>query len=124
MNVALWVVQAVLAAAYLMAGVMKATRPADHLGKMMPWVPHVPARLVRFIGIAEILGAIGLILPLAMGVLPWLTIAAAVCLVVVQLLAAGFHASRNEIGSVPVNVVLLVLAAVVAYGRYVAMSTV
>jgi hypothetical protein len=119
MNVALWVVQALLAAAYLIAGVMKSTQPLDRLGKQMPWVHHVPSELVRFIGIAEILGALGLILPLATGVLPWLTVAAAVGLILVQVLAAIFHAARNEVVSIPMNLVFLVLAAVVAYGRVV-----
>src|SRR5690242_442326 len=112
MNVALWVVQALLAAAYLMAGYMKATQPLDQIGKRMPWVSQLPG-LVRFIGIAEILGAIGLILPMLTGVLPWLTVAAAIGLIVVQVLAAVFHATRNEFTSLPVNLVLLVLAAVV-----------
>jgi hypothetical protein len=94
------------------------TQPLDRLAKQMTWVPHVSPALVRFIGVAEFLGAIGLILPLATGVLPWLTIVAAVGLVTVQLLAAGFHASRGELSRVPVNVILLVLAAVVVYGRF------
>jgi uncharacterized membrane protein YphA (DoxX/SURF4 family) len=117
MNVALWVIQALLAAGYLAAGIMKSTQPLDQLGKRMPWVSQVPAGLVRFVGIAEVLGAIGLVLPLATGVLPWLTVAAAVGLIVVQVLAAVFHATRNELVSIPMNVVFLLLAAFVAYGR-------
>jgi putative oxidoreductase len=117
MNVALWVVQGLLAVAYLAAGFMKATRPLDTLGTSMPWVKEVPSAFVRFIGIAEVLGAIGLILPLITGVLPWLTVAAAIGLVVVQVSAAIFHASRREMASLPMNLILLVLALAVAYGR-------
>jgi hypothetical protein len=117
-NVALWVVQGLLAVAYLIAGFTKLTQPLDQLGKRMTWVPHISPALVRFIGAAEFLGAIGLILPLATGVLPWLTIVAAVGLVAVQLLAAAFHVSRSELRLIPVNVILLVLAAAVVYGRF------
>jgi hypothetical protein len=116
-NVALWVVQGLLAVAYLIAGFSKVTQPLDRLAKQMSWVPHVSPALVRFIGLAELVGAIGLIVPLATGILPWLTIAAAVGLVAVQILAAGFHVSRSELRLVPVNLLLLVLAAVVVYGR-------
>ena len=117
MNTVLWVVQGLLAVAYLVAGFMKATQPIESLGKSMSWVNAVPSRFVRFIGIAEGLGAVGLILPLVTGVLPWLTVAAAVGLVVVQLSAAVFHASRREASNLPINLILLLLALLVAYGR-------
>lgn len=69
MDIALWVVSGLLAAAYLMAGTMKATQPIDALGKSMNWVRDVPPNLVRFIGAAEFLGAIGIILPVLTGIL-------------------------------------------------------
>lgn len=119
MTVAFWVIQVVLALAYLLAGFQKAFRPLDDVAKMMPWVPAVPAPLVRFIGVAELLGAVGLILPALTGILPWLTPLAAVGLIIVQVLAAIFHISRREYANVPMNAVLLVLALVVAYGRFV-----
>lgn len=117
MNMALWVVQGLLAAAYLLAGLMKVSQPIDSLGKSMGWTRDLPPAFVRFIGAAEGLGAIGLILPQVTGILPWMTIVAAVGLVVVQVSAAIFHASRREASALPVNAVLLVLAAFVAYGR-------
>jgi hypothetical protein len=96
---------------------MKATQPLDQLAKRMDWVSSTPPTFVRSIGIAEVLGAIGLILPLATGILPGLTVAAAVGLVLVQLAASAFHVSRNEVSRLPVNLVLLLLAAFVVYGR-------
>ena len=72
MTVVLWIVQGLLALAYLMAGGTKASRPIAALSKSMAWVRSVPPGFVRFIGVAEVLGAIGIILPLATGVLPWL----------------------------------------------------
>ena len=117
MNVVLWIVQGLLAAAFLMAGVMKVTQPIDALGKQMGWVRDVPLGLVRFIGVAEALGAVGLILPLLTGVLPWLTVAAAIALAVVMVFAAVFHLYRAEASRMPASVVLFLLALLVVVGR-------
>jgi hypothetical protein len=117
MNIVLWVVQGLLAAAYVLAGGMKLIQPIDALGKRMDWVRAVPPALVRSIGAAETLGAIGLILPMVTRILPGLTVAAASGLVLVQLSAASFHLSRGEGSRVPGNVVLLLLAVFVVIGR-------
>jgi hypothetical protein len=115
----LWVVQGLLALAYLVAGGIKVAQPIATLSKRMNWVLAVSPALVRFIGAAEVLGAIGLILPLLTNILPWLTPTAAGGLVVVQIAAAGFHASRHEYANIPANIVLLALAAFVLVGRVV-----
>lgn len=117
MNIVLWIVQGLLALVYLMAGGMKATRPIEVLSKSMVWVRAAPTGLVRFIGVAELLGAIGLILPLLTHIQPWLTVAAAIGLVVVQVCAFVFHLARGETRNLPVNVVLLLLALFVVIGR-------
>ncbi len=62
MNIALWAVQVLLALAFLTAGLMKAFQPLDKVANSLGWVKDVPASLVRFIGVAELLGAIGLVL--------------------------------------------------------------
>jgi putative oxidoreductase len=116
-NIALWIVQGLLAAAFLLFGFVKVSQPMDALGKRMAWVRAIPPAFVRFIGAAEVLGAVGLILPMLTRILPWLTVAAAIGLVVVQASAAIFHISRREVSAVPVNVVLLLLAVLVAIGR-------
>jgi putative oxidoreductase len=117
MSVVLWIVQALLAAAYVLAGSMKAFRPLEALKKSMTWVSAVPAGLVRFVGIAELLGAIGLILPMVTNLAPGLTVAAAAGLVLVQVCAIVFHLSRHEARVVPGNIVLLLLALFVLIGR-------
>jgi hypothetical protein len=117
MNVVLWFAQALLAAVFLLAGFPKATRSIDALSKRMDWVRAVPPGFVRCIGAAELLGAVGLVLPLATGILPWLTVAAAVGLVLVQVSAGAFHLSRGEAAVVPGNIVLLLLAVFVVIGR-------
>ena len=112
-----WVASALLAAAYLMAGGMKATQPITKLNEMMKWPGQYP-RLTRFVGVAEVLGAIGLILPVLTNILAWLTPLAALALVLVQVLAIGFHVMRKEPQVLPANVVLLALAAFIAWGRW------
>ena len=116
LNFWLWAAAGLLAALYLMAGGMKATQPIDKLAAQMKWPADLP-RLTRFIGVAEVLGAIGLILPLATGILPWLTPLAAIALAIVQVLAIGFHVMRKEWQVLPVNLILLALAVFVAWGR-------
>ncbi len=117
MNIVLWVVQGLLALAFLGAGAMKLTQPIATLSKQMDWAAQMPMPLVRIIGLAEVLGAIGLILPRVTGVAPGLTIAAAAGLALVMLLAAGFHLSRNEAPRIAPNIVLLLLAVLVVVGR-------
>ena len=118
MNIVLWVVQVLLGLMFIFAGVSKAFRPLDSLATMMPWVPDVPPALVRFIGITQILGGVGLILPPLTGIQPGLAIWAGLGLALTMLLAAGFHAMRREFSSIGINVVLLLLAALIVYGRW------
>jgi uncharacterized membrane protein YphA (DoxX/SURF4 family) len=120
MNTVLWVVQIVVGLAFIMAGTIKAFRAEQAAVQgRMKWVGELPRGLVAFIGISELLGGLGLILPAATGVLAWLTPLAGACLAIVMLLAAAFHASRKEYNGIPLNLVLLVLAAFVAYGRFI-----
>lgn len=115
MNIALWIVQGLLALAFLLAGVMKATLPAERLNKNFPWSKDVSLTFTRFIGVAELLGALGLILPAITGIQPqWLTVAAASGLVIVMLSASIFHITRRE---PPITIVLLLLAAFIVVGR-------
>ncbi|KKD06657.1 DoxX family protein [Streptomyces sp. WM6386] len=118
MNALLWTVQAVLAAMFAMAGVMKSTQPKDKLAEKLPWVADFSADTVRFIGVVEFAAALGLILPAATGTAPVLTPLAATGLAVVMALAALTHARRKEPQAIAFNTVLLILAAVVAWGRF------
>lgn len=117
MNIALWIAQVLLGVAFAMAGFMKLVSPIDELARNMSWVYEARA-LVRFIGAAELLGALGLVLPSAMRIKPWLTPLAAVGLGVVMVLAMGFHATRGELETLPVNVALGGIAAFIAWGRW------
>ena len=117
MNTVLWIVQILLAVAFGVAGVLKSTQ-GRQLEEKMPWAEDFSDRTVRFIGVMELLAAIGLILPAATGIATWLTPLAATGLVVVQLLAVVTHLRRKEPQVVPVNIVLGLLAAFVAWQRF------
>jgi uncharacterized membrane protein YphA (DoxX/SURF4 family) len=119
MNIALWVVQILLALMFGMAGIMKVTQPIDRLEGRMGWVKSVGPGGVRLIGTLEILGAIGLILPAVTGILPWLTPLAAGGLALTMIGAMITHGRRGEYSQIGMNVVLLVLALFVLYGRFV-----
>src|SRR5262249_33832517 len=114
----LWVLQGVLAATFALAGIMKTTQPKDKLRKSLPWVDDFSSSTVRLIGVVELLGAIGLVVPTLSGIAPGLTPLAAVGLAVAMVLAAITHARRGEISSIAVNVILLALAVVIAWGRF------
>lgn len=120
LHYALWVVQALLAAAFLMAGAFKATTPAADLAAQgMAWAGRVPPLLVPFIGVSELLGGVGLILPSALRVAPKVTALAAAGLVTIMILASIEHGSNGEFGPVVFNVVLGSMAAFVVWGRLV-----
>lgn len=118
MNIALWVAQGLLAAMYLMAGLLKTFQTAK-TKEQLPWAKNRSDAFVRFVGISELLGALGLILPLVTGILPWLTVLAAVGLALIQLLAIFTeHLPKKEYNVIPVNIVLLALAAFIVIGRW------
>ncbi|MCC5574832.1 DoxX family protein [Microtetraspora sp. AC03309] len=119
MNVVLWIIAGLLALVFIGAGLMKLTQPKDRLAASgMPWTEDFSAGTVKGIGALEVLGAIGLILPAALDIAPVLTPLAALGLAVVMAGAAVTHARRKESPTIVVNVVLLLLAAVVAWGRF------
>ncbi|MEZ4671843.1 MAG: DoxX family protein [Anaerolineae bacterium] len=119
MNTTLWIVQLLLALAFVMAGLTKLTQPKEKLIKQMKWVEDFEPNIIKGIGTLEALGAVGLILPALTGFLPILTPLAAVGLVLTMIGAILTHLRRKEPPMIAVNAILLVLAAFVAYGRFV-----
>jgi uncharacterized membrane protein YphA (DoxX/SURF4 family) len=111
----LWTFQALLAAFFLLAGYGHATTPIAELAKSAPWAADIPLALVRFIGIAETTGALGLVLPAATRIVPRLTWVAAAGLSLIMLLAALFHVWRRE--PFIIQLVIAAVAAFVAWGR-------
>jgi uncharacterized membrane protein YphA (DoxX/SURF4 family) len=122
MGIALWVVQVLLAAVFLVSGAKKLSQPKEKLLKNWAWVEDFSQPMVSIIGALEVLGAIGLVLPALTGILPWLTPLAALGLVLTMIGAALTHLRRAEYGYIAVPAVLLILAAFVAYGRFFVLS--
>ena len=118
MNVVLWILQVLLGVMFVLAGVMHGFRQ-EQAKKQMTWMQAVPSGLLTFIGTAEILGGLGLVLPALTNIMPVLTPLAAVGLTIVMIMAAIFHFRRGENTAIVVNLVLGALAAFVAYGRFV-----
>ena len=115
LHLVLWVLQALLAAQFLFHGFLYVAPPAE----MVDQINAMLAPSFRtFIGVAEILAALGLILPSVTRILPWLTPLAALGLMIVTGSATVFHLSREEPGNAAYTAVLFVLVAFVAYGRW------
>ena len=119
-NLALWVIAGVLAFAFAASGTMKLVQSKDKLvaSPTGGWAADWRPASIKLGGVAEILGAIGLILPAALHVAPILVPLAAVGLILVMIGAAVVHSRRHELPNVAINVVLLLLAAFVAWGRF------
>ena len=118
MNIALWIVQGLLAVMYGMAGMMKAFQTTK-AKEQLPWAKNRSDGFVRFVGASELLGALGLVLPLVTGFLPWLTPLAAIGLGLIQVLAITTeHLPKKEFNIVPVNIILLALSFFVTIGRW------
>lgn len=115
MEIAYWIVAGLLGVFYLYAGGKKAVQSKERLAPMMGWVDTIPMWLVRVIGVVEILGAAGLLLPPLTGIVPVLAMVAALGLLVLQILATGLHLSRGEVKETGLNVALIVLAGAAAW---------
>lgn len=117
MNVVVWIASGLLAAMFLMAGSMKLLKSKEELVSGQPWAESLPAGLIKFIGVAELAGAVGLVLPGVFEIATWLVPAAAIGLAVVMIGAALTHLRHKEYPNIAVNLVLLALAVFVAIER-------
>ena len=119
MNIALWIVQGFLAIVFIVAGVLKTLTPNDKLLKQLPWVKDYSYVTVKFIGISEFLGGVGLIIPWMTGIARVLTPVSAIGICVIMALALTTeHLKKKEYKEVAFNAVLLLLAAFVCVGRF------
>ncbi|MEZ0050441.1 putative membrane protein YphA (DoxX/SURF4 family) [Mycobacterium sp. MAA66] len=119
MNLTLWILAGVLAFVFAGSGVMKLVVPKDKLITAgQGWAEKVDPNAIRLIGVAELAGAIGLIVPPLVHIAPVLVPLAAVGLALVMVGAIVTHGRRKEYPNVVVNLVLLAMALVVAWGRF------
>ena len=115
-NTSLWIIQGVLALMFLFAGGSKLVMTAEQMAS--PGPIQMPIAFIRFIGVCELLGAIGVILPALTGITPGLTPLAAAGLVVIMIGATVTNLVNGPQGFAAVTVVLGALAATVAWGRF------
>src|SRR3954453_23059097 len=120
MNVVLWILAGLLAAMFLAAGAGKLMQSKEKLAASpnMAWAEDFSPEMLKVIGTLEVLAALGLILPAALDVAPMIVPLAALGLGLLMIGAVITHARRGETKNIVINVVLLVMAAVVAWGRF------
>ena len=119
LNLGAWIAQGMLAAMFGMAGMMKSTRPMDVLAERMSFVTDYRPSTIRFIGVVEVAGALGMILPMVTGILPWLTPLAAIGFAAIQILAVPVHMRLGEAKLIhPLNLALLVVSLFVVWSRW------
>jgi uncharacterized membrane protein YphA (DoxX/SURF4 family) len=112
------VIQGLLALVFIVTGLMKLAQPKEKLAVRMKWTEDAPRPVIKLLGAVEILGGLGLILPSLTGILPWLTPLAAVGLVLVMIGASMTHVRLKEYSHIGLTSLLLVLALVIAVGRF------
>lgn len=116
LHITLWVAQFVLGLTFSMAGIMKIITPVSALQNYLSWVNEIPEWLL-FIGVAELLGGIGLLLPSLLNIYPRISAFAAIGLLIIMILAAGYHLLYQEYSSIPIYIVFGSLSYFIAWGR-------
>ncbi len=118
MNIALWIAQALLAAMFTLIGYSHAVPPIQEVVGAFPSLADLSPGLIRFIGVSELLGALGLILPGLTGIRTGLTALAAAGLGIIMAMATSFHLIRAEYTAVILPIIFLATAGFVVYGRW------
>lgn len=117
LNALLWAGQALVGIAFIVIAWIKLTTPIPQLAAMWPWTGEFPVAMVRGLGLIDLAGGIGIILPTLTRIRPNLVVIAAACCALLQICAMAFHISRGEAEAAPVNVVFLVLSVLIFWGR-------
>jgi len=116
-HILLWIGQALLAAIFIMGGTTVLLQPIEAIASQMSFVNHFPYLVVKLIGLCEIVGGIGLILPSLLKIKPILTPIAAGLLALVMLFAVIYHLTHNEAAGSGFPLALGVIAGLVSWGR-------
>lgn len=116
LNITLWIAQSLIALTLVWAAYAKLLQPFEETAIMMPWAKDNPG-LLKFTGMIDLLGALGIILPAALRIQPKLTVFAAYGIIVLMILSSGFHISRGEASLIGMNIFFLILAVFIAWGR-------
>ncbi|QDP22605.1 DoxX family protein [Bradyrhizobium cosmicum] len=117
LRIGLWAAQGLLFFVFTSAGLVKLLTPIPQLAAMMPWAGQYSEAFVRSIGLIDLAGGLGILLPALTRILPRLTVLAALGCTVLQVFALIFHVSRGEAEVTPLNLLLLTLSVFVLWGR-------
>ena len=118
LHITLWVLQVLLACFFVMVGYSHALMPFDQIAQEATWMNDVPRWLSLCIGYAEIAGGLGLVIPAATRIAPWLTPLAALGLATIMILAIPFHVLKGEASVIWMHALIAALAVCVAWGRW------
>jgi uncharacterized membrane protein YphA (DoxX/SURF4 family) len=118
MNITLWIIQLLVATVFLSVGAIKTFSSKQKLQTMFSANIPVLVFSTRLLGLLEILGAVGIILPLLLNIYPFLTAVAGLCLSTVMVGSAIFHLRKNEYKALPLVTVLLILSIIITISRY------
>ena len=118
MDIVLWIAAGALAIIFMLTGILKLTQPKEKLAKNMKWVEDFEPWNIRAIAALEVVGALGIIVPLLTGFMLWLVPLAALGLALTMVGAMYTHWRRKETPMMAGNVILLLLALFVAYSSY------
>jgi putative oxidoreductase len=118
LNIALWIVQILVAALMLMNAYMKLAMPIPKLSAIYQWTGDLPETTVRLLGIVDLLGGVGIILPSLLKIKPGLSPLAAVGIILLMISATIFHISRDESSVIGFNFIVILFAGFVAWGRF------
>jgi uncharacterized membrane protein YphA (DoxX/SURF4 family) len=113
----LWIAKIILALSFIWAASLKLFQSIEKLSAMWPWTAQIPSVLVRFTGIIDLLGGIGIIAPALLSLNPKLTRITAYAIIVLMICAAIFHICRGEASHIGINVSFALLAFFIAWGR-------
>ncbi|MFK7756654.1 MAG: DoxX family protein [Flavobacteriales bacterium] len=116
MHIGLWIAQALVALMLLWGAYAKLFQPVEEAAVMMPWAKESPG-LFMFTGIVDLLGGLGLLLPAALRIKPKLTVYAAYGTMLLMVAGSIFHISRGENEMIGMNIIILAIAAFIAWGR-------
>lgn len=117
MNIALWILQIILAALFLTSGSLKLVLDKDKLEKVFEWIDNYPEKRLKLVGTFEVLGGLGLFLPGVYSVFDILIPLSAIGLTIIMVLATLLHYKRKETNELVVNIIVLVLLLLIIAGR-------
>jgi len=117
MNIILWIAQVFVAAGFIWVAAIKLFQPIEKIAAMWPWTGEVPSLMVRLLGVVDLLGGLGLILPSLLHIKPRLTAFTAIAIIALMVCAGIFHIARGEAAVIGVNIFFAVIAAFIAWGR-------